>query len=440
MQNSAELTSSSSEDNTTGVYSGGLDEGSKESLYPNMSNLLSAIELENENAQLKQQLEYLKKTLLNNEDEMHRMEEELADLSSRYKDLLIDHEKQMYELEAKNDDNLSRLRDELTKQKQAHRDFENKIEMDKIASVDYKQKYETQAKRLEMVEEQRDANLASYEEAARERNLRQEQLEKKELRLSQLEDNLTTKKDQLVEVSKEAVKLQKMLDEEVYEKSVLYAKAKASDLLYKKLQLLTRFYQQLKELYAKTSDRNIDLTTELEGLRKNRSDRMVDDSKMTKDFCKMKKKVIDLDDEMDLKMNIITSLEGDLEDAKSLHSRYKQEILKLQDVAANAVKKQELLQVKIEAEIISQEVLKLAIEKEFKVIGEVLGTFAEQNLETMKRWDDYIRRKGRNIQHIMALTEQIGRIKDDSSKTEIGLIEGLQEYLDLEPDKTPDSD
>ena len=434
MQSSSELAESSSVSQSERIDTDSIDPADRGLLYPNMSKLLSSIELEDENAQLKQQVEYLKKTLRNKEDEMYQLEEELASLSSKYKNLLIDHEKRMYELEAESDGKLAKLREELNRQKQEYRDLENSIEDNQVESQNYKTKYELQAKNLELVTQQREASRTDHQEVVRERDETRRELEEARVNIQQLESSYSDKQQELVELSEQAVRLQNILSKQVYEKSVLYAKAQNHDTLQRKLEVLTKFYENVKSLYANASDRNIDLSDEIEKLKKQLFAKMVDESDRSKDYYTMKHKMNHFDEEMELKMEIITSLEQDLAEARKLQSRYKEEIAKLQDVAAQAIKKQERLQNKFEGELISQEVLKIAIEREFAIIGKVIGSFAQQNIEAMQKWDIYIQRKDANIKHLKALTRQIERIQENSTRSELEMIHNLKEYFDIEFD------
>jgi len=400
-----------------------------------MSNLLSAIELEEENANLRQEIEYLKRALNNKEDELYQLEEEMAVLSSKYKNLLIDHEKRMYELEAESDEKLSRLRDELNQQKQDYRDLENSIEDNQAESENYKVRYEILSKNVDLIKQQRDSNRADYVEATKERDMTQHELEEAKDNIEQLEASYEEKQQEMVELAGQAVRLQNSLNRQLYEKSVLYTKAQNYDTMKRKLNILSKFYENVKNLYAATSDRNIDLSTELEELKKQLYDKMVDESEKSADYVHMKNKMDNFDEEMELKMDIIGSLEDDLSEARKLQSRYKEEIGKLEDVAAQAIHKQEQLQYKFEAEVISQEVLKIAIEKEFAIIGEVIGSFAQQNLEAMKKWDAYIDRKDSNIKQLKALTQQMERIQEDSKSSEREIIQNLKDYFDVEVDE-----
>lgn len=441
MQSSSELAESYSASQSNRDGTENLEPTNRGQLYPNMSKLLSAIELEDENAQLKLQVEYLKKTLHNKEDEMYQLEEELASLSAKYRNLLIDHERRMYELEADSDEKLAQLRDKLNQQKQEYRDLEKRIENDQVESGDYKAKYQNLAQNLELVKQQRDTNRSDHQEAMGERDQARHELKDARSSIEQLESLNADKQQELVELSGQAVKLQNWLDKQIYEKSVLYTKAKNYDLVNNKLEIMMRFYEKVKALYATSNDRNIDLSAEIDELKKQLFDKMVDESEKGQDYYKMKKTMNNFDEEMELKMDIITSLEDDLTEAKKLQTRYKEEIEKLQDVAAKSIRKQEQLQNKFEGEMVSQEVLKMAIEREFAIIGEVIGTFAQQNIEAMQKWDVYIKRKGANIKQLKTLTQQIERIQENSERSELEMIHNLKEYfhIDIEDSKSQEA-
>ena len=326
MQSSSERSESSSASQSSTEITFDIDPENRGTLYPNMSNLLSAIELEEENANLRQEIEYLKRALNNKEDELYQLEEEMAVLSSKYKNLLIDHEKRMYELEAESDEKLSRLRDELNQQKQDYRDLENSIEDNQAESENYKVRYEILSKNVDLIKQQRDSNRADYVEATKERDMTQHELEEAKDNIEQLEASYEEKQQEMVELAGQAVRLQNSLNRQLYEKSVLYTKAQNYDTMKRKLNILSKFYENVKNLYAATSDRNIDLSTELEELKKQLYDKMVDESEKSADYVHMKNKMDNFDEEMELKMDIIGSLEDDLSEARKLQSRYKEEI------------------------------------------------------------------------------------------------------------------
>jgi len=73
MQSSSERSESSSASQSSTEITFDIDPENRGTLYPNMSNLLSAIELEEENANLRQEIEYLKRALNNKEDELYQL-------------------------------------------------------------------------------------------------------------------------------------------------------------------------------------------------------------------------------------------------------------------------------------------------------------------------------------------------------------------------------
>lgn len=345
------------------------------------SNMAATLELEAENSSLRTQVGRLQRMLKRQEEEYFDMQKEIATLSASFKRKLQDKDEHIFELQEDHEQRLVEMQGQMDQRQDQIRALQETI-------TELRGDLEQQLAKKTQLEKDL-AKMAEENEAWRVHYLYvRSSLEQSHLEIETAHARQAELQKEIDRLNLEIEKMEELLGD----KELLEAE---------KTDVATRLLQRKAEIEQ------------------------------------LQRKKAELEEEVASRDKDIQDLEEELAEAIARPGKLVDENAKLREITAEAVDRYTKLRIRFESEILAQEALKMAVEKELQATGEALAAVAEGNIQNAMRWDSYIQNKDRNVKRMAELAKQLKRVKEKSKETEDALLLNLREHYQVSDKALP---